>query len=312
MAVDTKENKGTKEEFPRGRVFAELPQEKWDELTRAAEHRIVASHTIIFRQGNPGDRFYIILSGKARVFRQDSDGFERDLAVLGPGASFGHLPLLTGEAGSVSVEALEETRLMVLSKEQFESILKDFPDISLAFMKQMSRWLMRANRVIEREAAQQYRAPRTAWFHFVLIIGVSVLLALLFNQSNPNGIPLLPEPVDRKAISEISAAQAMEEMKKGDTLMVDAGPEGFYQKKHIQGAISVPLSLSDILYEVSLGGEEKAKKVVVYGGTFSKLYEWELARKLLLMGRKDVKVLKGGMAAWEKAGYPVEKWDEKK
>ena len=94
--------------------------------------------------------------------------------------------------------------------------------------------------------------------------------------------------------------------------MVDAGPEGSYQKSHIQGAINVHLSLSDILYEVSFGGEEKAKKVIVYGGAFSKLYDWELAEKLILRGRKDVKVLEGGAAAWEKAGYPVEKWKEKK
>jgi 3-mercaptopyruvate sulfurtransferase SseA len=146
----------------------------------------------------------------------------------------------------------------------------------------------------------------------VLIIGVSVVLALVFNQSNPNGIPLFPKSPDRKAIPQISAAQAMEEMKKGNTLMVDAGPEGFYQKKHIQGAISVPLSLSDILYEVTLGGEERTKKVIVYGGTFSKLYDWELANKLLVKGHKDVRVLEGGTAAWERAGYPVEKWEEKK
>jgi 3-mercaptopyruvate sulfurtransferase SseA len=46
--------------------------------------------------------------------------------------------------------------------------------------------------------------------------------------------------------------------------------------------------------------------VIVYGGTFSKLYDWELADKLLLRGHKDVKVLEGGMATWEKKGYPVE------
>ena len=83
------------------------------------------------------------------------------------------------------------------------------------------------------------------------------------------------------------------------------------QRKHIQGAISVPLSLSDILYEVTFGGEEKRKKVIVYGGTFSKFYDWELADKLLHKGHKDVKVLEGGAAAWEKAGYPVETWEEK-
>jgi rhodanese-related sulfurtransferase len=307
-----KENEGKKEGFARGKVFEELPQEKWDELTRAAEHRVAAPHTIIFRQGDPGDEFYIIRSGKVRVFKRGSDGFETDLSVLGAGESFGQIPLLTDEARSTNAEAMEETHLLVLSKEQFESILKDFPDISLIFVKQMSRWLMRAHRVIEKEALRQRRAPRIAWFHFVLIIGVSVLLALVFNRSNPNGIPLFPKLPDGKAIPEISAVHAMEEMKKGDALIVDAGPEGFYQKKHIQGAISVPLSLFDILYEVRFGEEKKAKKVIVYGGTIGKLYDWELANKLLLKGHKDVRVLAGGMAAWEKAGCPVEKWEEKK
>jgi len=101
-------------------------------------------------------------------------------------------------------------------------------------------------------------------------------------------------------------------MKTGDTLIVDARPEGLYQRKHIQGAINVPLSFFDILYEEIFGGEEKAKKVIVYGGTVSKLYDWELADELLLKGHTDVKVLEGGTAAWEKAGYPVQTWDEKK
>ncbi len=307
-----KEKEGKKKEFARSKVFEELPQEKRDELTRTAEHRVVAPNTIIFRQGDPGDKFYIIRSGKVRMFRQGSDGFETDLFVLGAGESFGQMPLLTGEARPANAEAMEETHLLVLSKEQFERILKDFPDISLILMKQMSRWLMRANRVIEKHALQQRRAPRIAWFHFVLIIGVSVVLALVFNRSNPNGIPLFPKFPDKKAIPEISAVHAMEEMKSGDALIVDAGPEGFYQKKHIQGAISVPLSLFDILYGVTFGGEEKAKRVIVYGGTISKPYDWELANKLLLLGRKDVKVLEGGTAAWEKAGYPVERWEEKK
>jgi rhodanese-related sulfurtransferase len=307
-----KKKEGKKDTFARSKVFAKLPRERYDELTRAAEHRVAAPQTIIFRQGDPGDKFYIIRSGRVRVFNRGSDGFETDISVLRAGESFGQISLLTGEAMSANVEAIEETHLMVLSKEQFESILKDFPDISLTFVKQMSRWLMRANRVIEKEAFRRRRPPRTAWFHFVLIIGVSVLLALLFNQSNPNRIPLFPKSADRKAIPLISAAQAMEEMKTGDALIVDAGPEGFYQRKHIQGAISVPLSVFDILYEVTFGEEEKTKKVIVYGGNMSKLYDWDLASMLLLKGHTDVKVLEGGTAAWEKAGYPVKTWEEKK
>ena len=307
-----KENEGKKEEFTERKIFAELPQDTWDELTRAVEHRVVAPRTIIFRQEDPGDSFYIIRSGRVRVYRVDNDGLETDISVLGPGESFGEMALLTGQTRSANVEAIGETRLMVLSKEQFERILRDFPHISLAFVKQMSEWLVKSEKIIEKEARQQYLAPRVSWIDFLLVIGVSVILAFMFNRSNPNGIPLFPNFPDKRAIAEISAARAMEQVKKGGTVIVDAGPEIFYETKHIQGAVSVPLALFDIVYSMAFGGEEKGKNVIVYGGTVSKLYDWDLAEKLLQRGHKDVKVLKGGVAAWEKAGYPVEGKEGKK
>ncbi|MGD0662484.1 MAG: cyclic nucleotide-binding domain-containing protein [Syntrophorhabdales bacterium] len=293
-------------------VLGQLPQEKRDELTRAVKHQVVAPHTIIFRQGDPGDLFYVIQSGKVRVFRKDASGLETDLSVLGPGQSFGEMALLTGEARSANVETIEETRLMVLSREQFEHALRDVPGLTLSFVKQMSGWLLRDEKIIEKEARLQRQAPRLSTFDFVLLIGVSLIIGFLFNGSNPNGISPLPTLPDRKAISSISAAQAMEEIKKGDTVMVDAGPEGFYQRKHIHGAVNVPLALSDILYQVTFQDEQKGKKVIVYGGTFSRRYDWELASKLLLRGLTGVKVLEGGTTAWVKAGYPVDIWEEKK
>jgi CRP-like cAMP-binding protein/rhodanese-related sulfurtransferase len=305
------ESKSTKEDSTGSTVFGQLPEDKRNGIMRAMENQVLAPREIIFRQGDPGDRFYVIHSGKVRVFKKDRDGFETELSVLGPGESFGEMALLTGEARSANVEAVEETRLMVLSKEQFEGILKDFPDISLAFVKQMAGWLARADGIIEKEARQIYQARRLSWLDLLLVIGVSVALALVFNRSNPNGIPLFPKFPDRKATPEISADRAMEEVKKGEAVIVDAGPENFYEKKHIQGAISMPLSLFDLVYVTTFGGEDKGKKVIVYGGTFSKLYDWELAEKLLLRDHKDVKVLEGGMAAWERKSYPVEKGGQK-
>jgi len=301
--------KDIKRESPGSSVFGQLPEQKRDEITQAMEHQVAAPGTIIFRQGGPGDRFYVIQSGKVRVFRKDAGGLERDLSVLGAGESFGEMALLTGEMRSANVEAIEETRLMVLSKEQFERILKDFPDITLAFVKQISGWLLRDEKIIEKEVQLQYRAPRMSWFDFVLLIGVSLILAFVFNRSNPNGLPVLPNPPDRKVISQISAAQAMGEVKKG-ALLVDAGPEAFYEKKHIQGAMSMPLALFDIVYSTVFTGEEEGKNIIVYGGTFSKLYDWELASRLLSRGQMNVKVLAGGMAQWEKEGYPVEGGDQ--
>jgi rhodanese-related sulfurtransferase len=301
------DNKSKKEDFKGSGVFGELPKEKWEALSKAVESRTVAPRTIIFRQGDPGDCFYIITSGKVRVFRKDSDGLETQLSVLGAGESFGEMALLTGEVRSANVEAMEETRFMVLSKEQFERILKDFPNLSLAFVKQMSGWLLRDEKIIEKEVQQQYQAPRMSWFDFVLIIGVSLILMFVFNQSNPNGIPLFPKPPDKKSISMITPAAAMEELKKGEAIVIDAGPANFYEEKHIKGAINMPLALFDIVYMMTFsGGEEKGKKIIVYGGTISRLYDYELANILILRGHKDVSVLEGGLSGWEKKGYPVE------
>jgi rhodanese-related sulfurtransferase len=301
------DNDNRKDDFTGSGVFGELPKEKWEEITHAVEKLTVAPRSIIFRQGDPGDCFYIITSGKVRVFRKDKDGLETQLSVLGAGESFGEMALLTGEARSANVETLEETGFMVLSKEQFERILKDYPKLSLSFVKQMSGWLLRDEKLIEKEAQQQYRAPRMSWFDFVLIIGVSLILMYVFNQSNPNGIPLFPKLLDKKSFSMISPAAAMEEMKKGETIVIDAGPANFYDQKHIKGAINMPLALFDIVYMMTFSGEEeKQKKIIVYGGTISKLYDYELAGILMNRGHKEVRVLEGGLSAWEKKGYPVE------
>ena len=131
-------------------VLGQLPQEKWDELARAVEDLVVAPGTVIFRQGDPGDKFYLIRTGRVRVFREDAS-LETELSVLQAGDDFGEMALFMDEPRSATVAALEETRLMVLSKEQFQSILKDFPNVTFAFVRQMSERLLRNANVIKRE-----------------------------------------------------------------------------------------------------------------------------------------------------------------
>jgi len=131
-------------------VLGQLPQEKWDELVRAVEDLVVAPGTVIFRQGDPGDKFYLIRAGRVRVFREDAS-LGTELSVLQAGDDFGEMALFMEEPRSATVAALEETRLMVLSKEQFQSILKDFPNVTFAFVRQMSERFLRNANVIKRE-----------------------------------------------------------------------------------------------------------------------------------------------------------------
>lgn len=286
--------------------FRDIPHDRLVEIARAAESRVVPRDGIVFRQGDAPDGFYIVASGSVRVTKKNERGMERELGILGPGDSFGEMALLTGETRAADIVALEDTRLTVLSKEQFDGILREFPHLYTKFMKDMRTWLQKDDEMIFEGAEEAIKASRPSLIQFLLIIGVSVVLALSFNRSNPNGIPLFPTPPDRNSFPTVTASTAMEESQRGDALIVDAMPSNFYQKRHIKNAVNMPLALFDIVYTMTFDEEDKAKKIIVYGETISKPYDLEVADKLMLRGHTNVTVLAGGMEAWEAKGYPVE------
>jgi hypothetical protein len=74
----------------RSPVFKELPGEVLAAIAQAVEPLVVAGHSIIFREGDPGDSLYIISSGSARIFRKNEAGMDMDLSIRGlvkPGRS---------------------------------------------------------------------------------------------------------------------------------------------------------------------------------------------------------------------------------
>lgn len=287
-------------------VFRDMPADMLDKISTVVEDRVLPARSLVFKRGDPAESFWVILAGKVRVFRSDDQGVEITLSELGPGQSFGEVALLTGEARSASVETLEDTQALVLTKEQFQQVLKSHPEVSLTFIKQLSGWLKRDEQALETEARRMATPPRMSWFDFVLLMGVSVLFAVVFNQSNPNGIPLFQKLPSKDAIPSITLSAALEEYKQDNAVFVDAMPASFFDKRHIKGAVNMPLALFDIVYLMTFDEEDKTRKIIVYGRTISKLFDLEVANKLVLRGYKNTRVLEGALSDWEKKGYPVE------
>ena len=98
----------------------------------------------------------------------------------------------------------------------------------------------------------------------------------------------------------------MKKHEAGEALFLDARPSNFYDKDHIKGAINLPVGIFDIMYLMELGEAEKDKEIIINGRSFSTRYDDEVARKLKLLGHKNVKILDGGLSKWKKKGYPVE------
>ncbi len=81
----------------------------------------------LFRENDPGDAFYLILSGSVEVF---VEAIDKHLNNLGTGQFLGELSLMLGIPRTASVRALEETILFAINKEGFQKVLTERPDLS--------------------------------------------------------------------------------------------------------------------------------------------------------------------------------------
>ncbi len=99
-------------------MLAPLPALALEQLARAATRFTVPAGSDLIRQGDPGDRFYMIAAGVADV---TVDG--RRLATLGHGGSFGEIALLRDMPRSATVTAREDLDLVAVDRAEFLSAI---------------------------------------------------------------------------------------------------------------------------------------------------------------------------------------------
>ena len=97
---------------------------------------------IIYRQGDPPDAFYCILTGRMQIFVPKDHG-EEVLEYLHRGKFFGFISLLTGEPHSVSVRAVNDAILAKITKDHFDALLKAIPLLAINLSQMLSRRLKR-------------------------------------------------------------------------------------------------------------------------------------------------------------------------
>lgn len=142
--------------------FAAMPAGLAREILRLTEPRCVTEGELVFRQGQPGEMFYVVESGAVQLFSVSDEGAEAVLADIGPGESFGEGALLTGEPHVASARAMAPTRLLAVPKEGFEQMVADDPALMVSLARRLSRRLSRTT-------ADLVRVSETAkaWQRFV-------------------------------------------------------------------------------------------------------------------------------------------------
>ncbi|MDP9227741.1 MAG: Crp/Fnr family transcriptional regulator [Actinomycetota bacterium] len=135
-------------------LFSELSDPELDRIADVAVPRSFPRDTRVFHEGDRGDACYIVSSGSCRVTREHPDGRAITLANLGPGAIFGELAMLDGEARSASVETTEDTELLALPAPDVRALIRQHPEMGEKLVVALTRRLREANERISRQSFQ--------------------------------------------------------------------------------------------------------------------------------------------------------------
>ncbi len=122
-------------------MFKELPSKALSKIAEVAENYVIPQNTIVVKEHDPGDSYFIIISGKVQIFKGSDEGDETILATLGSGNGFGEMSLLTGAPRSASVKTLAPTSFLVVQKNSFDQVIAENPELSKIFLKILSERL---------------------------------------------------------------------------------------------------------------------------------------------------------------------------
>lgn len=124
-------------------LFASLTFQQRDLLARTTRPRRVRRGEIVYAQGSPGDALFVIARGAVLIHRTGRGGERRAMTVIEAPGSFGEIPLVDGGRRSASVEALEDTDLFVVPRNEFLRLLVEEPKMVQGVLRELGRMVRR-------------------------------------------------------------------------------------------------------------------------------------------------------------------------
>ena len=107
------------------RVLGALEPRTLSELLAGAAFVPLRAGEVLFRQGDAGDAWYVIVSGRLRVLRRDAQAIEHTVRELGRGESIGEAALLLGQPRTATIEAARDSALARFPSALFEKIMRE-------------------------------------------------------------------------------------------------------------------------------------------------------------------------------------------
>lgn len=140
--------KNDEEVIRRAPLFTALDDAAATTLRESMTQVKVAKGHTLFKEGDAGDRLFVVVEGKLKLGTSSGDGRENLLSILGPGDMFGELSLFDPGPRTATATAVTDSRVLALANDQVIGWVTAHPQVSLQLLKRLARRLRRTNEVL--------------------------------------------------------------------------------------------------------------------------------------------------------------------
>jgi len=136
-------------------IFNHLDDEKLDEIMRKIQNANFNKGETIYRPREQSDSLYIVNKGKIRIYRLSESGKEQLLRILQPGDFTGELALFRQSVHESFAEAMEDTDVCMINRDDLQNFLLKYPTIALQILTEFSERLSKSERQAARVATER-------------------------------------------------------------------------------------------------------------------------------------------------------------
>jgi CRP/FNR family transcriptional regulator, dissimilatory nitrate respiration regulator len=144
-------------------LFSGLDEPQLQELAMIVIDQMFRRGQTIFLEGDEGSGFYVVITGKVKIYKMAPDGKEQILHIFGPGEPFAEVPVFAGQRFPANAEALEESRLFFFPRASIVELIRQHPSLALNMLAVLSRRLRQLAGLVEDLSLKEVPARLAAY-----------------------------------------------------------------------------------------------------------------------------------------------------
>jgi CRP/FNR family transcriptional regulator, dissimilatory nitrate respiration regulator len=160
-------------------LFEGLSESLLNELSSICVEKQFNKGETIFSEGDPGNGFYVVMTGTVKIYKSSIDGKEKILHIFGSREPFGEVPVFSGKPFPANAQAIIKSRLLFFPRNEFVRLISANPTLSLSMLSVLSMRLRQFAAQIEQLSLKEVPARLAAY-----------LIYLSEEQANTNAVSL--------------------------------------------------------------------------------------------------------------------------